>query len=593
MGPEVEVRELENVQIKAARWVKALEENPRPLYDKTTLLLLKIVDNIIREPHNPKFRTLRLDNAVVIDKLIPVIGAMECLFEIGFEEAPLLQQMKVHSAGVLQYEDSDLQRRALSLVPLARLAGAVERRMATVRCAVKAGQIAAGLEPDARDILLLELLHWFKGSFFSWVDAPACTACHGPTTFLRQVLHEGVRTEVYECGSCHNSTSFPRYNDASKLLQTRRGRCGEWANCFTLLCRALGWDARLVVDSTDHVWTEVFSTWQGRWLHCDPCEEVCDQPLLYEAGWGKHLNYVLAYSCDDVQDVTWRYSSSWKDVLARRTQCSEQELLQAIFTLRAERQAMLSPARRAFLQRRLVAELIQFLSPVTASAAEQKGRTSGSLAWRLARGEMHEITANTHTWVAGPEQVAALRLTVNYCTARDCYEAGHGSSMPGWQNGVFSMQNMFRKEEHDWGYVYLARTASNVGYCGEVQWLIRLHYGRMGLTSRSRQLKVTSSSFHHVVSCGGDLLLSSDNDTRQGLGVRVQRSVCRWCCRWFFLRSSLGNPGEGGVHCAQALRQCLGSSENLVTLKYAPAATFYAYRRPVNQTTSKHDHIYI
>lgn len=62
---------------------------------------------------------------------------------------------------------------------------------------------------------------------------------------------------MHKCSSCNDFTPFARYNDLNILLETRKGRCGEWANVFTLFCRAMKWDARHVIDEGDHVWTEV------------------------------------------------------------------------------------------------------------------------------------------------------------------------------------------------------------------------------------------------------------------------------------------------------------------------------------------------
>jgi len=126
------------------------------------------------------------------------------------------------------------------------------------------------------------------------------------------------------------------------------------------------------VDSIIDVYLQVYSGTQKRWLHCDPCENVCDSPLMYEIGWGKRLSYVMAYSREEVQDVTWRYSCRHRDVLSRRNQCTEMEFLSTVMQLRQERQQDLSDARKLYLTKRLLAELVEFLTPRQPTEAERK-----------------------------------------------------------------------------------------------------------------------------------------------------------------------------------------------------------------------------
>lgn len=61
-----------------------------------------------------------------------------------------------------------------------------------------------------------------------------------------ELQDEADRVELFRCGKCSEQIRFPRYNNPVKLLETRKGRCGEYANCFALCCRAMGFQTRLI-----------------------------------------------------------------------------------------------------------------------------------------------------------------------------------------------------------------------------------------------------------------------------------------------------------------------------------------------------------
>lgn len=82
---------------------------------------------------------------------------------------------------------------------------------------------------------------------------------------------------------------------------------------------------------------------------------------MYEIGWNKQISYVIAYSGEEVQDVTWRYTSKHKEALTRRQRCSEEELVTALMELRKERQKVLTESRRKYLTNRLLEELCELM----------------------------------------------------------------------------------------------------------------------------------------------------------------------------------------------------------------------------------------
>ncbi|XP_044965672.1 peptide-N(4)-(N-acetyl-beta-glucosaminyl)asparagine amidase isoform X3 [Hordeum vulgare subsp. vulgare] len=245
------------------------------------------------------------------------------------EEALLLQKYSIQSdrgevfrervepymRQVLKYEDSVHQEAALKTVPVDEL-----KEKALISLAKEGTFSPSKNEED--HAFLLELLFWFKQSF-RWVNAAACDICDRETSMIgmgnplpAEIEFGASRVEIYRCNHCSSIIRFPRYNDPHKLIQTRKGRCGEWANCFTFYCRVFGYEARLILDFTDHVWTECFSNLYGRWIHFDPCEGVYDNPLLYEKGWNKKLDYAIGISKDGVHDVTKRYTRKWHEATA-------------------------------------------------------------------------------------------------------------------------------------------------------------------------------------------------------------------------------------------------------------------------------------
>ncbi|XP_064455924.1 peptide-N(4)-(N-acetyl-beta-glucosaminyl)asparagine amidase-like [Ornithodoros turicata] len=376
--------------------------------------------------------------------------------------AKLRFQIRSNLAKVKMYEQRDLQEKAAARIPVKDLTRKAQMSMLDISSQPSPATLP---KPTFRDFLLLELLHWFKNSFFTWVDTLPCSQCKSETKVVgggdptpEDVRYMVSRVELHECPKCHTQERFPRYDHPGKLLETRRGRCGEWANCFTLCCRALSFDARLVLDWTDHVWTEVFSESQGRWVHCDSCEDLCDAPLIYEVGWGKKLSYVLAFSAYEVQDVTWRYTTDFAATLSRRVLYAESDVVDLVLSETRKLQRDIPAERKDYLLARRVQELAELLTPRKASDVDKHGRISGSLAWRQQRGE---TGVHFCPRVFKPRSSDCKTVVLKYSASKDLYivseDGTQVENIPGWQNGVFSQDKLFRKVEPDWKMVYLTR----------------------------------------------------------------------------------------------------------------------------------------
>ncbi|KAB2005684.1 hypothetical protein ERO13_D11G263500v2 [Gossypium hirsutum] len=402
------------------------EDNDRIVSDDSDLAalseklqLISITSDEARKPEKQEETTSSTAGAGNFDAGTSVMSDEELARMLQAEEEALLLQQYVagdndaqfeekvrpYISKVLLYEDPVRQEVARKTVPLDNL-----EEKALVSLAKEGNFKPSKVEED--HAFLLQLLFWFKRSF-SWVNAPPCDGCGNETTaqgmgnaLPSEIQYGATRVELYRCNSCSRVTRFPRYNDPLKLVETRKGRCGEWANCFTLYCRAFGYKSRLVLDFTDHVWTECYSEALGRWMHLDPCEAIYDRPLLYEKGWGKKLNYVIAIAKDGVYDVTKRYTRKWNEVLSRRTITTESSVVSVLTSITKECRRNCTSQVLSILEEHDNIEreaLERDLRSTDDAPISLPGRQSGDKQWRIARSEF------------GTDSLSSSSCTVRIC----------------------------------------------------------------------------------------------------------------------------------------------------------------------------------
>ncbi len=304
------------------------------------------------------------------------------------------------------YEDPSVQEKLLSILPLSEI-----ELEAKANCREESSEsnlpissldqlkISGSLEKPKlsyRDELVRSLLKWYKYSFFTWCNKPLCSGCKQTSTdyvetqipSAEEALWAASRTEVYKCSSCNILNRFPRYNNPIKLCETKTGRCGEWANLFGAILRALKYEVRFVDNFEDHVWNEYYSEDLNCWIHVDSCENAWNTPLVYEQGWGRIMTFILAHSITGIQEVTPRYIKDYDIVMKRKNPKSMDKLRNLLMKQNQELRKNFGQISLKNIRYRDDDEIIKFNMEKYLSKEELIERQSGSEEWRKSRGEM-------------------------------------------------------------------------------------------------------------------------------------------------------------------------------------------------------------
>ena len=249
----------------------------------------------------------------------------------------------------LGWENSGLLDEALKRIPLRRIYNDAENEFNNLR-AIAMSLKAPQPKWSYQDCVVRALMQWFRKDYFTWVNLPPCDHCFHSTVSKgedsptpEENVFGALRVELYQCtnNDCARLTRFPRYPDPWILLETCRGRVGEWVHVFSLFCCAIGARTRWVWSAEDHLWVEVYSKHAGRWVHVDVIDGAWDDPFLYSERWGKALSYCIAFSTEGANDVTRRYVREEK-MLKPRNRCSELALFYMLKKITTERRDRLS-----------------------------------------------------------------------------------------------------------------------------------------------------------------------------------------------------------------------------------------------------------
>lgn len=212
---------------------------------------------------------------------------------------------------------------------------------------------------------IVPLLKWFKTEFMKWTPTePVCENCinnirsrrkgsnrldnsnrsssqksittteeetddiiETPKMQLKKIIEGNSwqirKVEIYVCGTCNCEFAFPRYGEILKITKTKMGRCSEWSFLFGAMLSSLGIKTRIVHDFLDHCWNEMSLSSPGskNWIHIDSTLDYpisINHPHYYEQNWKKEYQYVLAFTADNVENVTETYTQRGEEIQQKR-----------------------------------------------------------------------------------------------------------------------------------------------------------------------------------------------------------------------------------------------------------------------------------